>query len=126
MPGSAVYLLVELTIHEGQLDTFKGIAQEMIAGSRREPGALAYEWYLSRDQKRCRLIETYASADHVRAHFTGPVVQTLVPRLLQHATLNRLEVYGDPGPQAAAMLAGFGAETFGRWAGLTPLSASAS
>ena len=38
MADPKVHLLVELTIHEGKLDVFKGIAQEMIAGSQVEPG----------------------------------------------------------------------------------------
>src|SRR5579864_7858880 len=104
MAMSTVYFLVELTVHEGKLDEFKGIAQEMNAGSQSEPGTLGYEWYFSEDGKRCRLVETYATADDVQAHIAGPVVQQLVPKLLQQATLDRFEVYGDPGPKAAAML----------------------
>ena len=34
----------------------------MIAGTQKEPGALAYEWHLSSDRTQCRLIETYADA----------------------------------------------------------------
>jgi hypothetical protein len=43
------------------------------------------------------------------------VVQELVPKLLETASLSSFEVYGDPGPQAAKMLAGFGAGIFGLW-----------
>jgi quinol monooxygenase YgiN len=107
-----VYLLVELTIHDGRLDVFKSIAKQMTAGSQVEAGTLGYEWYLSSDGKRCRLVESYATADDVLAHFTGPVVQQLVPKLIEQARLDRFEVYGDPGPKAAAMLVGFGAEIF--------------
>jgi quinol monooxygenase YgiN len=118
MADPKVHLLVELTIHEGKLDVFKGIAQEMIAGSQVEPGTLGYEWYLSSDGTRCRIVESYATRDDVLAHFTGPVVQQLVPKLVQHSRLDRFEVYGDPGLKAAAMLAEFGAEIFERWQGL--------
>jgi len=53
------------------------------------------------------------------AHFTGPVVQELVPKLIQHMRVDGFEVLGEAGPKAAAMLAGFGAEIFQRWQGLS-------
>jgi len=115
----ALYLVVELTINEGQLDMFRSVAQEMVAGSQRETGTLGYEWYLSADQTRCRLIESYATTDDLLAHFTGPVVQQLVPQLIHHARVDRFDVLGEPGPQAAAMLVGFGAEIFQHWQGLS-------
>jgi quinol monooxygenase YgiN len=112
MGQETVLVAVDLTINEGKLDAFEGIAQQMVAGSQNEPGTLGYEWFLSADQKRCRLIETYTDANAVLAHFTGPVVQELVPKLLGTASLAGFEAYGDPGPKAAEMLAGFGAGIF--------------
>ena len=118
MSGQAVHVLVELTIHEGKFDAFAHVAQQMVAGSRQEPGTLGYEWHLSKDRTRCRLLETYADAKALLAHFTGPVVQQLVPQALEFAKVDRFEVYGDPGPQAAPLLAGFGAVIFDHWQGL--------
>jgi|SRR5271157_4288586 len=118
MTTSTVHFMVDLTIHEGKFASFEGIAQEMIASTQREPGALGYEWFLSADRTRCRLVETYADSDAVLAHLTGHAVQVGVPKLLETSSLNRFEVYGDPGPKAAAMLAGFGGEVFAPWRGL--------
>jgi quinol monooxygenase YgiN len=112
MSKQTVYLAVDFTINEGKLDAFEGVAQEMVAGTQKEPGALGYEWYLSADRKKCRLIETYTDASAVLAHFNGPVVQELVPKLLETASLAAFEVCGDPGPKATEMLKGFGAEIF--------------
>ena len=112
-----VHFLVELTIHDGKFDAFNTIAQEMIAQTQQEPGALRYEWCLSADRKRCRLMETYADAGAVMAHINGPAVQQGVPKMLENSALNRFEVYGDPGPQAAATLKGIGAEIFASWSG---------
>ena len=84
----------------------------MVAASQKDPGTLGYEWFLSADRKRCRLIETYADADAVLAHLTGPVVQELVPNLLGTAGLAGFNVYGNPGLKATEMLKGFGAEIF--------------
>jgi quinol monooxygenase YgiN len=108
----AVHFNVSLNIHEGKLAAFEQTAKAMIAGTQKEPGALGYEWYLSGDHKSCRLLETYANADAALAHCTGPVVRDLVPKLLESASVAGFEVYGDPGTQASAMLAGFGAAMF--------------
>jgi quinol monooxygenase YgiN len=94
------------------LAVFQETAKAMIAGTKKESGALGYEWYLSGDGKSCRLLETYANADAALAHCTGPVVRELVPKLLESATVSAFEVCGDPGPQVTAMLAGFGAAFF--------------
>lgn len=118
MAAQQVHLVVELTLHEGQQDAFNRLAQQMTAGTQTEAGALTYDWYMSSDGQHCRLLETYADANALLAHFTGPVVQQLVPQLAQIVTIDTFEVYGDPGPQVAAMLAGFGAVIFQRRYGL--------
>jgi len=118
MTRQMVRFTVDLAINAGRLDEFERIAQSMIAGSKKEPGTLGYDWFLSGDRSRCRLVETYEDANAVLAHLTGPVVQELVPRLLQYSSVAGFEVYGDPGPKAAQMLAGLGAETFGPWLAL--------
>lgn len=112
MTKHTVRFAVDLNINEGKFDEFEGIAQAMIAGTQKEPGALGYDWFLSSDRRRCRILETYADADAVLAHLTGKVVQEFVPKILGTSSLSRFEVYGDPGPKAAQMLAGFGAQIF--------------
>jgi len=112
MGVQTVHFVVDLNIPEGKLAAFEETAKAMVAGTQKEPGALGYEWYMSGDGKSCRLLETYANAEAALAHCTGPVVRELVPKLLQSAGVAGFEVYGDPGPQAAAMLAGFGAAMF--------------
>ena len=115
MSKSMVHLKVEFTINEGKLDAFEALAQTMIAGSMKEPGTLGYDFFLSSDRKRCRLLETYADADAVLAHVTGPVVKEFVPKLLGVSKLTSFEVFGDPGPKAAGILTGVGAEIFPAW-----------
>jgi quinol monooxygenase YgiN len=118
MTKQTVRFAVDLTINEGKFDEFEGIAQAMIAATQKEPCALGYDWFLSGDRRRCRILETYADADAVLAHLTGKVVQEFVPKILGTSSLNRFEVYGDPGPKAAQMLAGFGAQIFQLWHGI--------
>ena len=112
-----IYFVVSFKINDGKLDAFKEIAQAMIAGTQQEPGALGYEWHVSDDQKRCRLIETYADQAAVQAHINGEAVR-LIPQLLESSSVSGFEVYGDPGAEAAKTLKGFGAELFQHWNGL--------
>jgi len=89
MSKQAVQFNVDLTINEGKLDAFRGIVQAMIAGTQKEPGALGYEWYLSGDRKRCRIVENYKDADAALAHMTSAGVRELVPKMLEVSSLNR-------------------------------------
>jgi quinol monooxygenase YgiN len=65
----------------GERDAFEGIAQAMVASSQKEPSTLGYEWFLSADRRRCRLMETYTDANAVLAHINGSVVEELLPKL---------------------------------------------
>ena len=53
------------------------------------------------------------------AHLTGAVVQELVPKILEVSTISGFEIYGNPGPEAAEMLKGLGAEIFESWHGFS-------
>jgi len=117
MNSRKVHFLIDLTIREGKFEDFAATVKSMTAGTEQEPGALAYEWYLSNDQRRCRLLETYADTNAVQAHLTGTVVRELVPKLLSSAAISRFEVYGVPDAQSAADLSSFGAEIYRHWQG---------
>jgi quinol monooxygenase YgiN len=117
MSTGRIRLLVELNIHEGKFAEVESLVRQMVAVSKNEPETLAYHFLLSADRTRCRLVEGYADANAITAHFNGPAVQELVPQLVQVATPTRMEIYGDPGPQVTAMAGAFGAEIFTAWQG---------
>ena len=119
MTTNKVQFTVDLAITDGKLDEFEAIAQTMIAATQKEASTLTYEFCLSGDRKRCRLIETYVDGNAVLTHLTGAVVQELVPKILEVSTISSFEVYGNPGPQAAEMLTGLGAEIFESWHGFS-------
>lgn len=98
MSKQTVRFNVNLTIHPGKLEAFQSIAQTMIAGTQKEPGALAYEWHFSTDRKQCRLIETYSDTNAVLAHVNGPVVQQLVAKLLETRDPQRIRGLRRPRP----------------------------
>ena len=118
MAEQVVRLTVSFSVTDAQINAFKSIAAEMTEGTRSEPGTLGYEWFAGADGKRFRLVETYVDANAVEAHFMGPVVQQLVPKLAAVSTVDGFEFYGDPGPKVSAMAAGFGAVTYQYWLGI--------
>ena len=75
MVEQVVRLTVDMTPNEGQMEEFKGLAEKMTEVSRSEPGTLGYEWFASADGKQFRLVETYADAGAIEAHFLGAAVQ---------------------------------------------------
>ncbi len=119
MKKDIVRLAVDMAVSHGQLEAFKAVARTMTEKTDREPGTLGYEWFSSSDESRWRLIEIYVDANAVLAHFTGPVVRDLVPQLAAVCTIDRFEIYGDPGPQVAETAAGLGAQVFSYWSGLS-------
>ena len=118
MSKDTVYFVVSFKINDGKLDSFKQTAQAMIAATQKEPGSLGYEWHFSHDNKRCRLLETYADQAAVQAHISGEAVK-MIPQLLESSSVSGFEVYGDPGPKATQTLEGYGAEIFQHWRGLS-------
>jgi quinol monooxygenase YgiN len=119
MSAQEVRFTVSFTIPAENLEQFRAVAQAMIASTQKEAGALGYEWFYSPDSSRCRLIETYVDSDAVLAHMTGYAVRELVPKVAAIASITGFEVYGDPGSEAATILAGLGAEIFAFQAGLS-------
>jgi len=117
MSKQTIYFIVSFKINDGKLDAFQQIAQAMIAATREEPGALAYEWHFSADHTRCRLLETYADQAAMQQHISGKAVQ-LIPKLLEVSSVSGFDVYGDTGSESATTLTAFGAEIFPRWSGL--------
>jgi len=113
-----VRLTVNITINEGQLEAFKGIAQAMNEGAKAEPGTLGYEWFADSDGRSFSLLETYVDAAAVEAHFAGHVVQQLVPKLAAICAINGFFIYGDPGPKVAQMAGGMGAVILPYWLGI--------
>ena len=62
MVEQVVRLTVSFSVTDAQMSAFKSIAAEMTEGTRPEPGTLGYEWFVSADGKRFRLVETYVDA----------------------------------------------------------------
>ena len=118
MLEQVVRLTINMTVNKDQLEAFQGIAHSMTEACKSEPGTIGYEWFAAADGKRFRLVETYVDAQAVEAHFAGPVVQQLVPKLVATCAVDGFEFYGDPGPSVAATAVGMGAVIFQYWIGI--------
>ncbi|MGC1380374.1 MAG: antibiotic biosynthesis monooxygenase [Candidatus Baltobacteraceae bacterium] len=110
---------MSLRVHEGKAGALEPIAREMAARTSHEDGALAYEFHISGDKRRCKLFEEYRDPAAAVAHLSGPVVGELVPALLTLADLESFEVFGDAGPDVMAIVHGFGASAYDFWHGLS-------
>jgi quinol monooxygenase YgiN len=119
MAATTVRFVVSFAIDDGAFVAFERVARMMSAETQKESGALAYEWSLSADRGRCRLYEAYADAGAVLAHLKGPVIKELVPKLLEAGSVTGFEIFGDPGPEAAATLTAMGAQIFPVWQGFS-------
>ena len=118
MVESIVRLTVSFSVTEAQMNAFKSIAAQMTDGTKAEPGTLGYEWFVSGDGMRFRLVETYVNAAAIEAHFMGSVVQQLVPKLASVSSVEGFEIYGDPGQKVAEMASAFGASIYHYWIGI--------
>ena len=103
-----VYFMVQLAIHEGKDDAFRGIVEEMCVATAKETGALNYEWSLSEDSRTCHLLERYADSDAVRAHLEN--IGLFIERFMATVDVVGVEVCGSPDAAAREALSAFGAK----------------
>ncbi len=119
MPAKPVWFVVDLAINPGALPALEALVRQMVDLTLREQGALVYQFFLSPDRSRCTVVEQYADQAAVLAHLTGPVITSIVPKALEHASVERFAIFGDPGPQATPLLNSLGAVIYPHLHGFT-------
>ncbi len=115
---SQVSYIVEFSIQDGQVESFKEKAQHYAHEVKAdEPNTLGYQWYLSEDGSKCLVHETFTDSDALLAHLAhvGPTL----PDLLEIAPITRLEVLGDASQEARAALQDFAPSHFEGLTGFT-------
>ena len=113
-----VQFFVELTIGAGGLARFKELAQAATdAVQAQEPGTIGYQWYISEDQKCAFVIEWYAHADLIPAHFQ--LVGPIMGEMGKVSEVARFEVFGNLTEAARQALAPLSPGMFGFWLGFT-------
>ena len=95
MTQTDIHWIAELTIGEGNLETFKALAEEMVAAVKStEPGTLSYEWYITEDGTTCYVDEWYVDTQAALAHLNGEAPR-LLPAILEVSEFTSLKVISD-------------------------------
>jgi quinol monooxygenase YgiN len=58
-------------IASSDLGEFKQLAAQLLKRTKGETGALQYDWFLSADETKCVVRETYENSDAVLAHIAN-------------------------------------------------------
>ena len=99
---------VELAVKLGQIDNFRALTGEMVESTRKEPGVLSYERFVTDDSKFVHVYERYADSVAALAHLQefrkkfGDRFSIMVER-------TEFTVYGNPTDELRGLLDGFAA-----------------
>jgi len=111
------YSIFHCSIEPSNFSAFKDLAAELVEKSSQEPDTLTYEYVVNAERTQVHIVERYRGngfIPHARITF-APYAE----RFLELVKIDKLFVYGQPTPEAKAMLDGFGAQYFESIAGFT-------
>jgi quinol monooxygenase YgiN len=98
-----VYWVCVFKVRPEDFADFEAVVAPLVAATKKEPGALAYEYSVSDDRSTVHIIEHYRDSAAVVAHTTGTFVE-FAEKFGALATPAGFTVYGDPSPEARAVL----------------------
>jgi quinol monooxygenase YgiN len=101
--------VVQCAIKDGQLDAFKELMGEMVAGSSEEPG-------ISDDGSTVHIYEKYADSEATVKHVNG-FMEKWARRFMDCVDVNGMTTYGNPDDAAREVIAPFGGKMLGTWGG---------
>ena len=99
---------VELLIKPGQLDCFRVLTGEMVAVTKREPGALSYQRFISADGTTLHIYERYIDSAAALGHLQA-FAKIFAERFEEMVERTRFTVFGNPSAELRAVLDGFNA-----------------
>jgi quinol monooxygenase YgiN len=111
-----VWWILKCAVKDGQLDAFEELMGEMVAATRDEPGALAYEWFVSDDGTAVHLYERYADSDAAITHIDG-FLTSWASRFTGCVDVKGFTVYGSPSDAAREKMAPLNANVLAPWGG---------
>jgi quinol monooxygenase YgiN len=100
--------LVELRVRPGQLGNFLTLTSEMVAVTRREPGVLSYQRFVSEDGTTVHAYERYADSAAAVAHLEA-FAKLFAGRFSAMVERKTFTVFGDPSAELKAALDSFSA-----------------
>jgi quinol monooxygenase YgiN len=108
--------LVQCAVKDGQLESFKELMKEMVAGESEEPGTLNYEWFISDDSSTVHIYEKYADSAAAVSHMKA-FGEKWAGRFLGCVDIQRVTAYGNPDEAAQKAIGQMGAKTLATWGG---------
>jgi quinol monooxygenase YgiN len=103
-----IYWVCVFKVKPEQFGEFKQVVAPLVAATKQEPGALAYEYYVSDDRTTIHILEHYRDSGAVVSHVQHTFAK-FAERFTALATVASFVVYGTPQPEARKILDGFGA-----------------
>ena len=109
--------VLEMRVNEGKADMVQPLLDEMVAATQAdEPGALHYEYYMSKDRGTCTVLERYADNAAIMTHLDNFGAK-FAERFLATFSPQSFVLYGPANQEVVTALAGFGATQHDRVAG---------
>ena len=115
MADQSVYTIFKANVPEGAVERLVEVAAAMSELTSSEPGAIAYEWSLSEDQRRLHVYERFVDSEAGLAHLenAGPELS----KLLEIVTLEEIECYGPASDELRDAISGFPVKFLRRFEG---------
>jgi predicted subunit of tRNA(5-methylaminomethyl-2-thiouridylate) methyltransferase len=98
---------VELTVRPGELDNFRALTRAMVDSTKREPGVLIYERFVSEDGRVVSVYERYADSAAAVTHLLA-FGNVYGKRFVNMVDRTRFTVFGTPTAELRAILDRFG------------------
>jgi quinol monooxygenase YgiN len=104
-----IEVVARMSVRAGMLERFKAQAVECLRlAASRDLGTLAYDWFLSRDGRRCEVRELYADSESLLQHRAN--VRDAIERLTEDfADEYAITAFGEPSPQLVRLSDALGA-----------------
>jgi quinol monooxygenase YgiN len=113
---SEISWVLQVAPKPGKLDEFTSLMGEMVESTSNEPGAVAYEWFVSDDGSHIYFYERYADSDAALAH-RGAFGENFAERFLGAVDPAGFTVYGSPSDALREGLAALGPTYLGPFGG---------
>lgn len=108
---------VKLAVRPGCLDGFEKLTDEMVTSTRAEQGVLAYQRFISDDQRTVYVHERHEDSDAAVAHLRA-FAATFGERYVSMVEREHFVVFGDPSDELRTLLDKYAAtyyRPFGRF-----------
>jgi len=106
--GGEISWHAELRVKPGQLSNFRTLTGEMVVVTRREPGVLSYQRFVSEDGTIIHLYERYADSAAAVAHLEA-FAKRFADRFSAMVERRAFTVFGYPSAELKAVLDRFNA-----------------